>query len=82
MKNVVMRIWMGLAGLIAGTIAVFGPLLFIANALQEGESAQQYGGHLSISIPAVLGVCVLVFGLSTLFGIGAYRLLRRAIAPQ
>jgi len=30
MKNLIVRMWMGLAGLIAGAIAFFGPLLFIA----------------------------------------------------
>ena len=80
MKNLIVRTWIGLAGLIAGTIAVFGPLLFIANELQEGESAKQYCDDISIS--AALGACVLVFGISTLFGIAAYRLLRRAVAPQ
>jgi hypothetical protein len=32
-------------GLIAGSIAIALPLLFISNELQEAESAKQYGGH-------------------------------------
>ena len=71
-----MRILSGLFGLIAGSIAFFVPLLFIANEMQEIESAKQYNGH--ISIPGAVGGCTLVFGASALFGIAAYRLLRRA----
>jgi len=76
MKNVAMRILSGWFGLNLASIAILGPLLFIANEMQEMESAKQYHGQ--VSIRGAVGGCVLMFGVSALSGIAAYRLLRRA----
>ena len=73
----VTRVISGIFGIVAGFIAVSIPVLYIANVTQESESAQQYGGHMSVS-GAVFGT-LLVFGISALFGAGAYKLLRRAL---
>jgi hypothetical protein len=62
-------------GLIAGSIAIALPLLFISNELQEAESAKQYGGH-----PLLGSVAAVLTGLvfAGLAGFVAYRLLRFA----
>ncbi len=55
-------------------MALVIPLLFLANTLQEGESAKQYGGHASL-LGAIGGV-TLVLLVAALFAAGAYFLLR------
>jgi hypothetical protein len=55
MKAPFARMLSFVVGLIAGSIAIALPLLFISNELQEAESAKQYGGHpLLGSVAAVL----------------------------
>lgn len=73
----VTRVISGAFGIVAGLIAVLIPIFFIANTSQEMESARQYDEHISVS-GVILGT-LLVFGISALFGTGAYKLLRRAI---
>jgi len=50
------------------------PLLFLANELQEAESAKQYGGHASVW-GAIGGIAVVLL-VAGLFGAGAYILFR------
>ena|SRR5215469_11364199 len=69
MKNVAMRILSGWFGLNLASIAILGPLLFIANEMQEMESAKQYHGQ--VSITGAVGGCVLMFGVSALSGIAS-----------
>ncbi len=46
-----MRILSGVFGLIAGTVAICISLLFIANGMQEMQSAKQYHGHSLSLVP-------------------------------
>ena len=55
-------------------MALVIPLLFLANTLQELESAKQYGGRASLS--GAIGGVTLVLLVAGLFGAGAYILLR------
>jgi hypothetical protein len=47
MRTIFFRVLGGAVGRFATIVAIAGPLLFIANDLQEAESARQYGGHAS-----------------------------------
>ena len=69
-----LRTLSGILGLFAACVALVIPLLFLANTLQEAESAKQYGGHASLS--GAIGGVTLVLLVSVLFGAGAYFLLR------
>jgi hypothetical protein len=64
----------GILGLCAACVALIIPLLFLANTLQEAQSAKQYGGHASLS--GAIGGITLVLLVAGLFGAGAYILLR------
>jgi len=61
-------------GLCSAFVALIIPLLFLANELQEAESAKQYGGHASLS--GAIGGIAAVLLVAGLFGTGAYILLR------
>lgn len=80
MKPLLLRLLIGVLGLLAGLLALFIPLSFIANEVQEGQSARQYNGHLSLW--GALGGSLLVIAITVAFGVAAYRLLRRATRPQ
>jgi hypothetical protein len=69
-----LRVLGGAAGVIAGLVAILGPLLFISNELQERESAQQYGGQASTSGVIFGSLTVLV--LAGLFGLMSFLLIR------
>jgi len=75
-KALVVRFVCAAFGLLAAAIAFFAPVSFIANTLMERESAVQYNGHPSIL--GAIGGSLLILAVTTLFGVGAYRLLRRA----
>ncbi len=75
-KAILVRFICAAFGLVAAAIALFAPLSFIANTLMEQEAAAQYHGHASFW--GTIGGSLLVLLLTVLFGIGAYRLLRRA----
>lgn len=74
MKNALLRIPIGLMGVLAGLIATGGPLLFISNEVQESQSAGQYHGHASFW--GVVGGSAMMLFLALFFGIIAYFLLR------
>lgn len=69
-----LRAFAGILGLCAACVTLVIPLLFLANTLQELESAKQYGGHASLS--GAIGGISLVLVVAGLFGAGAYFLLR------
>ena len=69
-----LRAFSGMLGLCSAGVALTIPLLFLANELQEAESAKQYGGHASLS--GAIGGIALVLLIAGLFGTGAYMLLR------
>ena len=75
-KALVVRFVCAAFGLLAAAIAFLAPLSFIANTLIERESAVQYNGHPSVW--GAIGGSLLILTVTALFGIGAYRLLRRA----
>jgi len=77
MNRVIVRILSAVAGACAGLVAVLGPLNFLANQLQEGQSAKQYGGHLSVW--GAIGGSLTVLFFALLFGIIAYALIRFSI---
>ena len=72
--EVILRAFSGILGLCAAGVALIIPLLFLANTLQEAESAKQFGGHASLS--GAIGGITLVLLVSGLFGVRAYILLR------
>ena len=74
MRSLVFRVLGGFLGLSAALVAIFGPLLFISNELQEAESARQYDGH--VSLPGALGGSLLVLAVAVFFAFVAYILLR------
>jgi hypothetical protein len=74
MKTVLLRVFSGAIGVCTGLIALLLPLLFLANELQEAESAKQYGGHGSLL--GAIGGSVVVLSAAGLFGVVAYILLR------
>ena len=65
-----------LGGLLAIPVAIFLPLLFIANEFQEAESAREWGGH-----PLLGTVAAALVGLAFAGGVEflAYQLLRFAL---
>lgn len=69
-----LRAFSGILGLGAACVALIIPLLFLANMLQEAESAKQYSGHASLL--GAIGGITLVLLVAGLFGVGAYILLR------
>jgi hypothetical protein len=71
-----LRAFAGILGLFAAFGTLVLPLLFLANTLQEVESAKQYGGHASLS--GAIGGTALVLFVAGSFGAGAYFLLRFA----
>ncbi len=74
MRTIVFRVLGGAIGLFAALVAIAGPLLFIANELQEADSARQYGGHASFGGAVVGSLTVLI--LAGFFAVIAYVLLR------
>ena len=73
MKNALLRLVSGVFGLIAAAIALWVPFLFAVSEINELHS---YKGP--ISIPGTIGGCLLILGISVMFGFGAYMLLKRA----
>jgi hypothetical protein len=63
----------GALGRVLGLLAIFEPLLFVANELQEMKS---YDGP--ISIPGAMDASLLVLGVALLFALASYFLLRYA----
>jgi hypothetical protein len=71
LARVILRVLGGALGLVLGFLAIFEPLLFVANELQEMKS---YDGP--ISIPGAIGGSFLVLGVALLFAFASYFLLR------
>jgi hypothetical protein len=71
--RIILRVTSGALGLVAGFLAIFEPLLFVANELQEMKS---YDGP--ISIPGAIGGSLLVLGVALLLAFASYFLLRYA----
>jgi hypothetical protein len=69
-----LRAFSGMLGLCSACVALVIPLLFLANELQEAESAKQYGGHASLS--GAIGGITAVLLVVGFFGVVAYILLR------
>ena len=66
----------GVFGIAAAQIAIYVPFSFMAITLMEIDSIEQYQGQ--ISILRAIGGTLLVVVITGSFGIGAYKLLRRA----
>jgi hypothetical protein len=69
--RVILRVLGVALGLVLGFLAIFEPLLFVANELQEMKS---YDGP--ISIPGAIGGSLLVVDVALLFAFASYFLLR------
>jgi hypothetical protein len=69
--RVILKVLGGAVGLVLGFLAIFEPLLFVANELQEMKSY-----HGPISIPGAIGGSLLVLGVALLFAFASYFLLR------
>jgi hypothetical protein len=70
------RVVSGVFGVAAALIAIVVLFSFITITLMEIDSMEQYQGH--ISILGAIGGTLLVVVITGSFGIGAYKLLRRA----
>ena len=71
LARVILRVLGGALGLVLGFLAIFEPLLFVANELQEMKSYDS-----PISIPGAIGGSFLVLGVALLFAFASYFLLR------
>jgi len=80
MQRLMVRLLSGVVGLFAGIVALYIPLSFIANEVQEAQSARQYNGHPSCW--GLIGGSLVILLITGLFGVTAYRFVRRAVAPQ
>ncbi len=80
MKSALVRLLSGSCGLFAGLLAIYLPVNFVAMTIQEGESAHQYNGHISIS--GALGGSIVLLIITLLFGLGAYILIKRALSTN
>lgn len=76
LKCSLVRVLSGVFGVAAALIAIYVPFSFITITLMEIDSMQQYQGH--VFILRMIGGRLAVVVTTALFGLGAYRLLRRA----
>jgi hypothetical protein len=75
-KGRLVRVFSGAFGLVAAAIAIGVLFSFIEITMTEIESAKQYHGH--ISVFRGIGAPMLIVTVTIFFGVGAYKLLRRA----
>jgi ABC-type Fe3+ transport system permease subunit len=77
MTRIILRVMGGVMGLIAMLLAIFLPLSFISNKMQEMESAKQYNGHASLWGAIGGSLTVLIFAAFS--ALISYFLLRYAL---